>query len=115
MNSEEDSPQAGEKVRRPAKPISPFGAAITALVMSLVISAATVKVYHDQFATKVVTIDMREYVDTLGKEMMAGKIDRAGVEVALKELNRRIQEDMPPGTIVLLDDVVVTDVSQIRP
>ena len=108
-------PPATAPPARTTKNLSPLATVVTSLVISALVSAGVVKVYHDQFATKVLTVDMRQYVQQLGEQMMAGKMDQAGVEAAMKELNRKIQNDLPPGTVVLLEEVVMTDAKQLRP
>lgn len=95
--------------------LSFFAAIILTLIISVIVSVATVKVYHDQFAAKIITINMKKYIDSVSQAVIEGKIKKEAFPGILKELDRRVQEDLPPGTIVLLNDVVMTNVEEFKP
>lgn len=111
--TEEPKVQAPQPNKTPG--VTWFGVLVLCLIVSTMVSLGAVKVYHDQFAVKVVTIDMGAYQEQLTLLLARKELTRDGVTKRIQELDRRIQEDMPPGTVVLLDDVVMTNVKQYRP
>ena len=87
--------------------LSWVGALVISLLVSCLISMAMIKVYHDQYAFKIVTVDARQVIADLKTKMNEGELDERDLREALDQFDYQINHQ-PPGTVVLLEEVVLT-------
>lgn len=90
------------------------GAIIMSLVISLAVSAITIKIYDDKYAQKVVAVDIKGYVAKQGEDFMAGKITEEQFRQKFDHL-QKVVEAIPSNKVVLMGDLVVRNVENIKP
>lgn len=101
-------PKVSETPRNAKVCISWVGAMVIALICSCVVSAAALKVYHDQWAIKVVTADVKSLIHDVREKYVSGEIDDREMEAVIDQL-AVIVKNQRPGTIVIMKDVILSD------
>ncbi|WP_429885555.1 hypothetical protein [Geoalkalibacter halelectricus] len=94
--------------------ISWVGTLVMVLVVGALISAAAIKIYHDQFATKITAVDMRSMVEDLRAKTLRGEITQEQMFERFDALEEIISSQ-PPGTVVLLKEVILNHGNEIKP
>lgn len=84
------------------------------LILSIVMSIATVYVYDRYFAQKVVAIDMKGYMEKQKKLYLKGAIDDEELRENLMSFEKRIN-DIPENRVVIMEEVVIKNAEVIRP
>ncbi|MBN1958961.1 MAG: hypothetical protein JXQ81_12115 [Desulfuromonadales bacterium] len=112
--SQEHAPQespAEEKAK--AQPISFFGTIITALIISVVVSAMTVSYYHQRYAPKFLFFNLEAYNQDIANRLKSGELVRENVGLELANLKARIDQ-LPHGAIVFREDVVLSEIDELK-
>ncbi|WP_305045048.1 hypothetical protein [Geoalkalibacter sp.] len=113
--SEETPPSASQTPKAvPGAGISWVGALMLSLLVSALSAAGAVKIYHDQFAVKVVTVDVRSFIEDLREKSLRGEISEEQMRQRFDLLEQRISHQ-PPGTVVFLKEVVLNHGNEIQP
>jgi hypothetical protein len=91
-----------------------LGAIIMPLVISLAVSLVTIKIYDVKYAQKVVAVDIKGYVKQQGDDFMTGKITEEQFRQKFDHL-QKVVEAIPSNRVVLMGDLVVRNVENIKP
>jgi len=84
------------------------------LVVSLVTAAATVYVYDQRFAQKVVAVDLKGFLKQQKEDFLDGKLTKEDVDRNMDRLESFVDQ-IPANHSVILGDVVVRNVEVLKP
>jgi len=87
--------------------------AISAIVISLIISLSCVAAYHHYFAPRIVTVDLKGYVQAQRDLFLANKIDQEGLRKNLDKMEEIITS-IPKNNIVFSRDAVLRNAKVIE-
>ena len=84
------------------------------LILSAIVSISVVWLYHKNYATRVVAIDMKPYVEEQKKLFLEGKIDEKELKKNFSKLER-VVSSLPRNKIAIMKEVVVANAEIIKP
>lgn len=103
-----------EKSERPSSRKSGLGLFLLMVIINGLITAGAIWGYHHEFAPRIMALDLREIRDELRVAVISGKISKEEMKGQLDSLDRKIREQ-PAGTVILLKEVVIGEIDEIKP
>ena len=91
-----------------------FLSSIISVVISLIIATGAVYLYDQQYAQKVVAIDLKGFLKQQKDDYLAGKITEEDVDRRMDELEAFV-DHIPKHHPVILGDVVVRNIEVLKP
>jgi len=95
------------------QPISFFATIVTSIIVSLTICSLLLIYYHQQYAPKIMFFNMTAYNDRITEQLESGDLVREDIGLIMARLEERISE-LPPGTVVFREEVILSDVPEIK-
>ena len=80
---------------------------IGVFLVCMIVSVSSIFIYDNYFATKIVKLDMTQYINDIQKKYMAEEITMAEVDKRLAKM-KNIIESQKPNKILILSDMVVS-------
>ncbi|MDO9529999.1 MAG: hypothetical protein Q7J27_12705 [Syntrophales bacterium] len=112
MQNEIKDKKAGQSVKDKKKYFPGFPT-LTSIVISLIISLSCVAGYHHYFAPRIVTVDLKGYVQAQRDLFLANKIDQEGLRRNLDKMEEIITS-IPKNNIVFSRDAVLRNAKVIE-
>lgn len=87
---------------------------LSVVLVSLVISVASILVYDRYFATRIVAVDIKGFIATQRDLFVQGKIDDAQLRENIESLEGAIG-NVPANEVVIMGDAVVRNARIVKP
>ena len=71
------------------------------ILISIMITVASIYIYHSYFAPKIVVLDIAQYIQGVEKDFMEGKMDEKQLKRKLLSFRNRV-ESISSGNVVIL-------------
>ncbi len=84
------------------------------VLIAVTISLLCLFVYDTYYAPKIITVDLKGYMAEQKKLYLSGQIDDAALKENIDQLQKKIKS-VPENTIVLIEEVVVSDAATLTP
>ena len=84
------------------------------LILSMLVSVSVVWLYHTNYSTQVVAIDIKPYIEEQKKMFLDGKIDEKDLKRNLLHLEKVVSA-LPKNKIAIMKEVVVANAEIIKP
>lgn len=91
-----------------------MGTIVICLFMSIATSAMTLWLYDKKFATKVVAVDLKGYIEQQAIDFASGKITQEQSTKNIIQLGETMK-NIPANTVVITSDVAVRNIETIKP
>lgn len=85
-----------------------FKTIFISIFISIFVSGTTFYLYDTYFAPKIITVDLKEFVNTQKKLFLAGLIDEKTMQKNTELFKKKIKS-APKNTIILVKEAVVSD------